>query len=40
MTHAPYDAIIALGSNIGDKAGHIEAAVAAFTAVGQELGVI
>ena len=32
---APYDAIIALGSNIGDKAGHIEAAVAAFTADGR-----
>ena len=30
----PYDAIIAMGSNIGDKAGHIDAAVAAFTADG------
>ena len=29
-----YDAIIALGSNIGDKAGHIQAAVKAFTADG------
>lgn len=34
MTHPNYDAIIALGSNIGDKAGHIDAAVAAFTADG------
>lgn len=30
-----YDAIIALGSNIGDKAGHIAAAIAAFTADGN-----
>jgi 2-amino-4-hydroxy-6-hydroxymethyldihydropteridine diphosphokinase len=30
-----YDAIIALGSNIGDKVGHIDAAVAAFTADGK-----
>ena len=29
-----YDAIVALGSNIGDKAGHIAAAIAAFTADG------
>jgi 2-amino-4-hydroxy-6-hydroxymethyldihydropteridine diphosphokinase len=34
MTHSHYDAIIALGSNIGDKAAHIEAAVTAFTADG------
>jgi 2-amino-4-hydroxy-6-hydroxymethyldihydropteridine diphosphokinase len=27
----PFDAIIALGSNIGDKAGHIAAAISAFT---------
>ena len=33
-THEPCDAIIALGSNIGDKVAHIEAAVAAFTADG------
>ena len=32
---APYDAIIALGSNIGDKTGHIDAAVAALTADGH-----
>lgn len=31
---APFDAIIALGSNIGDKVGHIRAAVAALTADG------
>ena len=30
-----FDAIISLGSNIGDKAGHIAAAVAAFTADGH-----
>ena len=30
-----FDAIIALGSNIGDKAGHIAAAVQAFTADGH-----
>jgi 2-amino-4-hydroxy-6-hydroxymethyldihydropteridine diphosphokinase len=29
-----FDAIIALGSNIGDKAGHIAAAICAFTADG------
>ena len=34
ISSAPFDAVIALGSNIGDKAGHIEAAVAAFTADG------
>jgi 2-amino-4-hydroxy-6-hydroxymethyldihydropteridine diphosphokinase len=33
--HPPYDAIIALGSNIGDKAGHIAAAIDAFTADGK-----
>lgn len=31
----PFDAIIALGSNIGDKAGHIAAAVEALCADGQ-----
>ena len=30
-----FDAIIALGSNIGDKAGHIAAAIDAFTADGR-----
>ena len=30
-----WDAIIALGSNIGDKAGHISAAIAALTAPGD-----
>jgi 2-amino-4-hydroxy-6-hydroxymethyldihydropteridine diphosphokinase len=33
--HPGYDAIIALGSNIGDKAAHIADAVAAFCADGQ-----
>jgi len=32
---APYDAILALGSNIGDKAGHIEGAIAALGANGD-----
>ena len=32
---APFDAIIALGSNIGDKVGHISAAIAALTADGK-----
>ena len=31
---APFDAIVALGSNIGDKAGHIAAAIAELTADG------
>lgn len=31
---APFDAIIAFGSNIGDKAGHIAAAIAEMTADG------
>ena len=31
----PFDAIIALGSNIGDKVGHIAAAIAALTADGN-----
>lgn len=33
-TAAPFDAIIALGSNIGDKVGNVAAAVEAFTADG------
>ena len=32
---APFDAIVALGSNIGDKVGHIAAAIAALTADGS-----
>ena len=31
----PFDAIVALGSNIGDKAGHIAAAIDALTADGM-----
>jgi 2-amino-4-hydroxy-6-hydroxymethyldihydropteridine diphosphokinase len=31
MSHTSFDAIIALGSNIGDKVGHIDEAVRAFT---------